>query len=206
MSFIYRHLRIYRIIMNLLYFGKYKKRFNDVIALFEKQDRTIVELCFGDIYIASHCRKTGKTWTGYDMNRSFVANAIGKGYCAYCGDVAALESLPPADVCVIVGSLYHFHDAMDKLLFLSLGSAPKIIISEPVRNLASRPGLIGKIAAVLSNAGKGQEQFRYNRESLLQMLDNFKKKYKFNYDILSAGKDIVLKVTHERNQHRHSDL
>jgi hypothetical protein len=206
MSFIYRHILLYRIIMNLLYLGKYKKRFGDIIALFEKEDRIIVELCFGDIYIASHCRKTGKAWTGYDMNKSFVAHATNKGFSAEAVDVITMESLPPADVCIMAGSLYHFHDFMDKLFLLMLASTRKIIISEPVKNITSSHGMAGKIAACLSNAGKGREQFRFNHESLKEILDYYEKKYKFNYEILSEGKDILLKITHERNQRRHTDL
>jgi hypothetical protein len=197
MSFIYHHLLIYRAIMQVLYFGKYRKRFSNVIALLEDNDRVVVELCFGDIFIASHCRKTGKAWTGYDINASFVAHAYGKGYCAQAADIPLMESLPKADVCVIMGSLYHFCDTFDKLFALMLECAPKIIISEPIRNFSALPGWIGKIAAALSNAGKGRERFRFNRESMTQILDYYKKKYKFKYGVISEGKDLLLKITHE---------
>ena len=206
MSIIYRHILLYRAIMNALYFGHYKKRFNDITALFEQEDRRVVELCFGDIYIASHCRKTGKAWIGYDMNTSFVAHAIGKGFTAQAVDLFIVESLPAADVCIIAGSLYHFHHSLDKLFLLMLASAPKIIISEPVSNWTSRQGWVGKVSASLTNAGKGQEHFRFNRESLIQILDYYKKKYKFSYEIQSEGKDVLIKIAHERTQRRHTDL
>jgi hypothetical protein len=206
MSFIYRYVWIYRIIMNILYLGKYKNRFNDITALFEEKDQTIVELCFGDIFIAAHCRKTGRGWTGFDVNASFVGHAVKKGFCAQALDLFTLEVLPQSDVCIMAGSLYHFHDALDKLFALMIGCAPTIIISEPIRNLTSRPGWVGRISASLSNAGKGRETFRFNHDSLIHILEFLKKKHKFKYDIISEGKDILIRITHARTQHRHTDL
>jgi hypothetical protein len=199
MSFIYSNIYLYRIIMNLLYFGKYKRRFSALTALIENTDRDLVELCFGDIFIAAYCKKMGKTWIGYDMNTSFVAHAVSKGFQAHTADLVSVKSLPSADVCILAGSLYHFHDSMDQIFSLMMACAPKIIISEPVKNFTSQQGLIGKIAAFLSNAGKGSEFFRYSHDSFIQNLDYYKKKYKFKYEILSEGKDLLIKIIHERN-------
>jgi hypothetical protein len=197
MSFIYSNIYVYRFIMNLLYFGKYKRRFSAITALIENKDRKLVELCFGDIFIAAYCKKMSKTWVGYDINKSFVDHAVCKGFEAHTADLLSVESLPSADVCILSGSLYHFHDSMDQIFSLMMTCAPKIIISEPVRNITSRQGLIGKIAACLSNVGKGSEIFRYNYDSFIQNLDYYKKKYKFKYEILSEGKDLLIKITHE---------
>jgi hypothetical protein len=206
MSFIYWNIWIYRFVMNVLYAGKYKKRFKDITALLGPHDRSVVELCFGDWYIAMHCRKSGKTWKGFDMNKSFVARAIGKGFSAEAVDLLATGSLPRADVCIMAGSLYHFHEAIDRVLPLMLACAPKIIISEPVKNVSARSGFTGAIAGYLSNAGNGGERFRYTRESLTAMLDVYKEKYAFTYEKLSEGKDLLLKIAYERNQRRHTDL
>ena len=52
-SFIYKNIRIYRFVMNILYSGKYYQRFKIIENLLNpNNDKTIVELCFGDIQIS----------------------------------------------------------------------------------------------------------------------------------------------------------
>jgi hypothetical protein len=183
--------------MNVLYLGKYTDRFRDIIEILDQKDLTIVELCFGDIYIAQHCKNTGKRWMGYDINPSFVDFAVRKGYNAGIVDLFSLESLPSADVCIIAGSLYHFHHHIDALMRLMLSSSKKIVISEPIKNITSTRGIVGSLAACASNAGKGNENFRYTRGTLLNMLDLYRKRYNFNYTVISEAKDLLLQITHD---------
>jgi len=183
--------------MNVLYCGKYTRRFKDIFAALDGDDRSVLELCFGDIYLAEMCTKTQRSWAGFDVNASFVSFAVSKGYDARAADLFSIGSLPQADVCVISGSLYHFHSGIDALMDLMFASANKIIISEPILNITSMPGVFGAFAARLSNVGKGNEDFRYTRNTFFNMLDLQRKRLNFTYAVISERKDLVVRITHD---------
>jgi hypothetical protein len=171
-SFIYRHLFIYRFVMNILYLGHYKKRFNQVIEQIKDlpSNSQILELCFGDIYIAEYSKRNGYRWKGIDLNQHFVKQAQKLGYEAYKDDLTSLKNLPKADVCIMIGSLYHFHPNTFSILRKMLEASDTIVISEPVENLSSKKGIIGFLAQRAANAGKRNEVFRYNATTLNSFL------------------------------------
>lgn len=204
-SLIYRNIWIYRLIMNLLYLGRYHQRFRDIINIIGPEDKHVVELCFGDIYIAAYCKESARHWVGYDINDAFVNHAIKHGYNAVSTDILSLESLPAADVLIFAGSLYHFNEKMDKIWQLMTSCSPKIILSEPIKNITSIKNFMGKIGARASTVRNGAEAFRFNRGSLIELLDNYKQIYNFTYEIISEKKDMLISI-HERHQHRHSGL
>jgi hypothetical protein len=193
-SIVYRSVFVYRLIMNILYVGGYKKRFKNVIKLINKDDQKIVELCFGDVYIAEWCRRNRKNWLGFDVNQYFVQQAVSKGYDAKIKNLCVDQILPKSDVVVMMGSLYHFHDNITEILDSILLSTKRLIISEPINNLSRKTGIIGFIAKRATNAGQGHEMFRYNNHSLVQALSNAcSDKFKFN--IISIGyKDAIVEV------------
>ena len=192
-SLIYKNIYLYRFIINILYVGRYGSRFKNIIKLI-KDSKQIVDLCFGDIYIAKYCKDNGVRWTGYDLNESFVKNAINKGYNAYQADIIKLETIPTCDVCIIQGSLYHFHDSIENLLKLIFSSTKRLIISEPIKNLSSSNGIIGQMARLSANAGKGNERFRYSEKSIIDMLDIYKNIFNFEYAIVSKKRDIIIEI------------
>lgn len=202
---IYRNIWIYRLVMNMLYHGRYRQRFKDITNQIEEKDHTVVELCFGDILIASYCRETDRSWIGYDINEVFVDYALKFGHNAVCTDILSLENLPRADVLIFAGSLYHFNGNMHKIWELMTSCSKKIILSEPVRNITSLKNGIGKIGARASTVKNGAESFRFDRNSLTEMLNRFQEPYHFSYQIISEKKDILITI-HERHQHRHSGL
>lgn len=204
-SWIYKNIWIYRLIMNILYLGRYRQRFTDIINVIGAEDRQIVELCFGDIYIAEYCKNSGRQWTGYDINETFVTHALNRGHHAVKADLLSLEKLPAADVLIFAGSLYHFNADLTHIWELMRSCSAKFILSEPIKNITSSNNFIGKIGARASTVGKGAEDFRYRRNSLLEMLNRFQQTYSFTYEIVSEKKDILI-IIHERNQHRHSGL
>ncbi len=193
-SIIYKNIHLYRLMMNTLYSLKYRKRFNDIVNEISENDKKILELCFGDILIAEECRKRNIDWTGIDISKNFVNFAIKNGYHAMMDDVTKLERLPSSDICIMCGSLYHFHDEIEKLLTKMLASAKRILISEPVINLSAKKGFIGKLSRILTNAGKGAENFRFDEHSIIVTLDSLKNKMKFEYRIISKSRDIVIEI------------
>jgi hypothetical protein len=204
-SLIYRNIWIYRLVMNLLYLGRYRRRFKDITNLLEQKDNNIVELCFGDIIVAEYCKESARHWVGYDINDVFVNYALKHGHNAVSTDILSLESLPDADVLIFAGSLYHFNENMHKIWQLMTSCASKIILSEPVKNITSIKNFVGKIGARASTVRNGAEAFRFDRRSLIEMLDRFKETYNFTYEIVSEKKDILI-IINERYQHRHSGL
>ncbi|HET9053691.1 MAG TPA: hypothetical protein VFM90_05930 [Cyclobacteriaceae bacterium] len=184
--------------MNILYLGKYAKRFDPVISEIRRlpPGTPVLELCFGDIYIADFCKKNGFPWTGLDINDDFVEMARKAGFDARMTDVIAAEQLPTAGACIMMGSLYHFHRNTEDILGKMLQAADLIIISEPVLNLSARNGVIGWFAKKGANAGKGDEHFRYNRTSFRRMLEENSAKLGFRIEeVDDRGKDLIVKLT-----------
>lgn len=202
-SLIYRNLFIYRLVMSFLYLGKYKRRFAPIIDEIRTlpHGSQVLELCFGDIYIAEFCRRGGLGWTGFDVNPHFVQLAARRGYNAHEADLTKMNEFPKSDVCVMMGSLYHFHHGVEMLFRKMLMASSTIILSEPVLNLSSRRGLIGLLARGSANAGKGNEIFRYNRSSLLKLLEENSQPLGFRITaIQDYGKDLIVKLTRDEKR------
>jgi hypothetical protein len=197
-SFIYSNLYIYRFAVNLLRGFKYKERFAKVIKLISQEDKIVVELCFGDIYIAKYCRKENKKWIGFDLNDVFVNFAKKRGYDARLEDIALMKELPETDICVMMGSLYHFNYDLKRLFEKIRQSSRRFILSEPVINLTDSKGVIGKISSKLTNAGKGEENFRFNEKTLLEKIEFLKNDFKFNYKVVDKDKDMIIEINWQK--------
>jgi len=192
-SLVYRNIYIYRIIMNILYGMKYKIRFDNINNLIRDKDKDIVELCFGDIYIAQYALITNRKWIGLDINESFVKYANSKNYKAINRDILVAE-IPKNDVCIMIGSLYHFIDDIELVLRKMLESSNKIIISEPIKNLSNNK-YVGFFAKKLADAGRGDEEFRFTESSFIEVLDRYKNDLLFDYEVISKDRDILVVPT-----------
>ena len=195
-SVIYRNVFLYRFAMNLLYTGGYKTRFYKVIKLIKEiKPADILELCFGDIIIAEFCNENNIKWTGFDLNEHFIFKAKSKKFNVKMVDLSAVSSFQKSEICLMIGSLYHFHDEINSLLSKMLSSSKTIIISEPIKNLSDRKNIIGWIARKSANAGKGEVPFRYNEVTFLKMLNEESRKLSFQYTIIDYyKKDIIIAI------------
>ncbi len=180
--------------MNILYCGKYRIRINDVINTLTSNDKSVLDLCFGDILLATYCKKHTIIWTGYDINDQFVRYAFRHGFNAKQINLLKQEHFEKADVCLMSGSLYHFHHDLETILKKMLDASPKLIISEPIQNISSSSGIIGYLAQYMTNAGKGKETFRFNEKSFVTMLEHYKCIIGFEYRIVSVKKDILVEI------------
>ncbi|CAN5340127.1 hypothetical protein BH10BAC1_BH10BAC1_10710 [soil metagenome] len=179
--------------MSMLYKGNYYKRFEPVFKQITGEKLT--EICFGDTVIAAYCKKKEIAWLGLDINPHFVENALKKGFIAQLTDVASMAKFPKADVCIISGSLYHFHENLESLFIKMLAAAPQVIISEPVINLSSNKGIIGKLAKASANVNGKTQSFRFTEKTLLAALDELSKKLNFEYSITDRiDKDIIIVI------------
>lgn len=195
-SLVYRHILIYRLAMNLLYKLKYRQRFRDMIEQIDAVDRRVLELCFGDTYIAKFCQASGRSWQGLDINPHFVRLAQKNGFHAERADLLTLSPLPPADVCIISGSLYHFIDHLEEIFAKMLAAAPKIILSEPISNLSDSDSWLGRLAKKAAKAGKGDATQRFNRERLLEALNRLQDQFSFHYWVIKETRDLLVVIRH----------
>jgi hypothetical protein len=194
-SLVYSNIFFYRWIMQFLYSGGYKKRYQPVITSMPKSANSVIELCFGDILLAEHCKKNKITWTGYDLNESFVSYAQKKGYNAKQADILALDNFPQADVYVMAGSLYHFHNNLENLFDKIFKSSGTMILSEPVKNISAGNNFLGKLAKKWANAGKGEESFRFNEQSLTETLHSLTVLKDKQIEVVDSNRDMVIKIS-----------
>ena len=190
-SFIYSHIRLYRSAMNLLYVGKYRQRFDDVVNVIGTDTTSVCELCFGDTLIADWCRANGIRWTGVDLNPHFCTNARKHGHRVIQGDLFSVD-LPSADVFVMVGSLHHFHSRLSQVFDLVWGRTTRFMLSEPVRNLSSDPGVLGWWARRSANPGDGHQPFRYREHTLLDALRAQQARSGLTFEIVSVRRDMLI--------------
>jgi len=181
--------------MSILYGGAYRRRFRDIIDLLGTDVRSVCDLCFGDTIVADWCRSHGVEWTGVDLNPHFCARARKQGFRVLEGDLFSVD-IPPADVFIMAGSLYHFYDRLPRLFDLVWQRTDRFILSEPVRNISSQPGPLGWWARRSANPGDGEAVFRYDDKTLLQALTHQQGTAPFELRVVSSRRDML--VTLER--------
>ena len=181
--------------MNILYLGKYNQRFKSVENLLNpRNDKNVIELCFGDTMIAKWCKLNDIKWAGFDINEEFIKNARLEGYNAHYKDILKLENLPKSDAVIIMGSLYQFNEILDDLINCVMSSTSKFIISEPISNLATKGNLIGYLAKRSTKVGNGNEMFRYNYDNLHSALRNVCDGRFAVSEIKRTQKDLILVI------------
>jgi Methylase of polypeptide chain release factors len=190
-SLIYSHIQLYRSAMNVLYFGGYRRRFDNVIALLGAHETSVCDLCFGDTIIADWCAANRTMWTGVDLNPSFCARARKRGHHVIEGDLLSV-ALPSADVYVMAGSLYHFHDRLPAVFDRVWQRTGRWILSEPVRNLSSDDGVLGRLAKRSANPGDGHAAFRYTERTLLDALREQQQRHDLTCRVVSIDRDMLV--------------
>ena len=191
---IYRNVWLYRIVMNLLYRGHYRARFRRVTGLIRDTDQRVLELCFGDVAIAEFCRQRGKQWTGLDISAPFVAYAARRHHDARQADVLRTPSFPACDVCIMMGSLYHFQRNLPDLFDRIRKASPRLVLSEPVRNWTHANRLLRFLARKGTRAGSGEETFRFDEHSLRLALNALKERAGFDYRVVEVARDMIVEV------------
>lgn len=196
-SFIYSHIRLYRSAMSVLYAGGYRQRLRDVFGLIDDSTSSVCDLCFGDTVIADWCAARKVRWTGVDVNPRFCARARRRGHLVIEGSVLSVE-LPAADVFVMAGSLYHFHDQLAPLFDAVWRRTSRWILSEPVRNLSSRRDIVGRLARRAANPHGYRTSFRYTEHTLLEAIRGQQQRCVFTFRIVSVKRDLLLVMERSR--------
>jgi hypothetical protein len=176
-SLIYRSAIGYELVMRALYGRHYASRMG-AIAAEVPSGSSVLELCCGPATLYRRClRGRVSGYVGIDVNPGFVTMLRHQGIDARPLDLTSPEGeLPPADVVIIQASLYHFLPHAEQIVDRMLEAArQRVIVSEPVRNLASSDvpivRLIGRRAA---DPGTGGHATRFDERSLGALMDRYR--------------------------------
>ena len=164
--------------MRALYGRHYDARMR-AVAEQVPEGTSVLELCCGPgtLYLR-HLRERSSRYVGIDVNQRFVARLRRRGVDARRLDLAGEDPLPEADVVILQASLYHFLPHADRILGRMLTAArDRVIVSEPVRNLASsNVALIARLGRRAADPGVGGHAQRFTEESLAALMARYRER------------------------------
>lgn len=141
---------------------------------------SVLELCCGPATLYRRLlRERAGSYVGVDVNAGFVAALRRRGIDALQLDLAHDGAeLPSADVVIMQASLYHFLPGAERIVDRMLAAArDRVIISEPVRNLASSNmpvvRLVGQRAA---DPGTGGHATRFDEQTLDALMGRYRER------------------------------
>ena len=168
-SLIYRNARGYELVMQVLYGRHYQAR-TRAVAAEVPEGSSVLELCCGPgTLYTRHLRGRVAHYIGLDVNGRFVEKLRRAGADAREIDLSAdKRPLPQADVVIMQASLYHFLPDAEAIVKRMIAAArDRVIVSEPVRNLASSElPVIGALGRRAANPGVGDHGQRFTETTL----------------------------------------
>jgi SAM-dependent methyltransferase len=174
---IYRSAAGYELLMRALYGRHYSGRMR-AVADEVPPGSSVLELCCGPATLYRRfLRARAAGYVGVDVNAGFIEKLRRGGIDARQIDLARADvDLPSADVVIIQASLYHFLPDAQRIVDRMLAAAEdRVIVSEPVRNLASSSvpivRLVGRRAA---NPGTGGHATRFDERTLDALMERFR--------------------------------
>lgn len=178
-SIIYKNIYLYRFIMYFYTYGNYFKDYQVIFSLFPSNSKKVIELCFGDIYLANICKQNQIDWTGYDISNYFVENAKKHNFNAIKSNLHEYNIDIACDAIIISRSLYQFKDVLDSFFKNLLKCSKNIIICESLNSFGnSKNKVFRMIAQYLTHSGDSDHVYRYNENSILKDIDYLCNKYK----------------------------
>lgn len=172
-GFIYWHPIIYHSLMHMLYGRNIRARYEAIASLLP-DGICVVDVCSGDCYITTFLTGKRIDYLGLDLNPRFIKYALKKGIKAELFDVRN-SSIPQADYIIIHGSLYQFIPEHRLIIDRIFSSARKaVIISEPVRNVASCGSSVISFLADMATKVDGKSFLhRFSKEELLNLFNEY---------------------------------
>jgi SAM-dependent methyltransferase len=185
-SLIYRSATGYELVMRALYGRHYSSRMRAVAAEVPP-GASVLELCCGPATLYRRClRGRVSGYVGIDVNPGFVSMLRRRGIDARELDLAVPDGeLPRADVAIIQASLYHFLPDAERLVDRMLAAArERVIVAEPVRNLASsRLPVVGLIGRRAADPGTGGHATRFDERSLGALMERYSERVVKSFEI-----------------------
>lgn len=190
-SLIYRSAAGYELLMRALYGRHYAARMR-AVADQVPDGALVLELCCGPgtLYL-HHLRGRVSGYVGIDVNERFVARLRRRGVDARRLDLTTAP-LPSADVVILQASLYHFLPDAGPMIDRMLAAArDRVIISEPVRNLASSNlPLVARLGRRAADPGVGGHAQRFTEESLEALMARYRERILRSFPI-PGGREAV---------------
>jgi SAM-dependent methyltransferase len=172
-SLIYRSARGYELLMRVLYGRHYEARMS-VVAEQVPLGSSVLELCCGPgTLYTRHLRPRVSSYVGLDFNSGFVKKLRAEGIDARQVDLGRPgEPLPEADVVIMQASLYHFlPDARPIVEKMLAAARERMIVSEPIRNLASSSSpIVSRLGRRFTDPGVGGNARRFTEETLDRLM------------------------------------
>jgi len=130
---------------------------------------SVLDLCCGPAFLYDrYLREKSVRYTGLDINANFIARITRRGISGQVRDLRTDEPLPSADYVVMQASLYHFlPDASDVVNRMLTAARKRVIIAEPIRNMATSDSrLLSLLSRLFTNPGVGEHSLRFTESSL----------------------------------------
>ena len=160
--------------MRVLY-GRYYGTRDAAVAAHVPDGASVLELCCGPARLyRDELRGRVGSYIAIDSNAGFVDRLRRCGVDARRADVAITE-LPVADVVLMQAGLYHFLPDAEAMVRRMLAAArERVVISEPVRNLAqSRVAIVARLASAGAATAGGAQAHRFDDASLRALMERF---------------------------------
>jgi len=174
-SLIYRTGPGYELAMRILYGRHYQSLYTAIAGLIEA-DSSVLDLCCGPGTLFTGYLKAKRVqYTGLYINPAFISGLCNQGIKGEVWDLRRDKPLPSPDYVVMQASLYHFLPDPSPVLDRMLKAARlKVIIAEPVRNLASSANpLLRLVGRLFTNPGSGEASRRFTDSSLDQFFQTY---------------------------------
>ena len=194
-SLVYRNSWLYEAAMLLIYRRYYWAR-QKVIADLIPNSSVVLDVCCGPGLIYDRfLRRKDVQYTGIDLNERFLKRVRAVGGSALQLDLTSDSKLPACDVAIMQASLYQFlPDARAMVEQLRRSARRKIIVAEPIRNMANSPiGLLRWIALKQTNPGTGNLTQRFDEHSFRQLAESFGKDLEALFK-LPGGREMCMVV------------
>ncbi|HXG93431.1 MAG TPA: class I SAM-dependent methyltransferase [Blastocatellia bacterium] len=191
-SLIYRNSSLYELAMKALYGRHYASRYAAVAELIA-EGSSVLDLCCGPALLFNrHLKHKCVTYTGLDVNERFIKKLLRAGASGEVWDLRSDRQLPRADYVIMQASLYHFlPDAAPIVDRMIEAARRQVIISEPVRNLAtSRSRLLRFVGRAFTNPGSGNQPHRFTEASLDEFFSRYSSRVAQSF-LAAGGRDKI---------------
>jgi SAM-dependent methyltransferase len=195
-SLIYRSAVGYELLMRALYGRHYADRMR-AVAGEVPHGASVLELCCGPgtLYLR-YLRQRTSGYVGIDVNPGFVEQLRRRGVDARGLDLAASadDPLPTADAVILQASLYHFLPHPERILDRMLGAArDRVIVSEPVRNLASSNlPLVDVLGRRAADPGVGGHAQRFTTQTLEALMGRYRERILKSFPIPGGREQVYV--------------
>jgi SAM-dependent methyltransferase len=199
-SLIYRNALVYELAMLGLYGRHYRARYRAVAGLIPDRS-SVIDLCCGPgVLFDRYLRDRSIDYTGIDVSPRFVARVNRQGGRGLLDDLGAGRPLPEGDTIVMQAGLYQFlPDPGPIVRRMLLAARERVIIAEPVRNLATSSNRwLAAVARRLTGPAPRVSPARYTEASFDAFLARLGVRVTWSFHVPGGREKVVVLDPHGR--------